>query len=87
MEEEDATLDPACTAERAPPVGSLMTMPFDVRGGGIFGGASETRSGWSVVRCLFWVWVGGGGGSLTPDLGLLLLCRWTGAGQKTVKGH
>ena len=62
--EEDATLDSTCTAERMSPTSSWMTMPFDVQGGGVFGGASETFGDWSVVRCLFRVRVGGGRGGV-----------------------
>ena len=74
-QEEDATLDPTCMANRMLLASSQMTMPLDVRGGGFFGGAFETFGGWVVVHCLLQVWVGegGGGGSLTPTLGLLLL--------------
>ena len=63
-QEKDATLDPACMANRTLLASSRMTMPFDVRGGRFFGGAFETLGGWSVVHCLLQVWVGEGGGEV-----------------------
>ena len=63
-QEENATLDPACMANRTLLASSWMTMPLDVQGGGVFGGASETFGDWSVVRCLFRVRVGGGRGGV-----------------------
>ena len=66
-QEEDATLDPACMANRTLLASSRMTMPFDVRGGGFFGGAFETLGGWSVVHCVLQVWVGEGGGGGKSD--------------------
>ena len=58
-------------AERAPLAGSQMTMPPDVWGGGVFEGVSEALGGWSAVRCLFQVLVGGGGGESDPCLGFV----------------
>ena len=62
--EEDATLDLTCAVGQASPAGSYMTIPFDTRGGGVFGGASpKPLGGWSVVRYLLREWaIGGGGG-------------------------
>ena len=47
--EKDATLDPAYMAEQALPASSLMTMPPDVRGGGVFKGASKALNDQSAV--------------------------------------
>ena len=57
--------------ERAQLAGSRMTMPPDVWGSGVFGGASEALGGWSAVHCLFQVLVGGGGGESDPCLGFV----------------
>ena len=77
-QEEDATLDPTCMANRMLLASSWMTMPLDVRGGGFFGGAFKTFGGWLVVHCLLQVWVGEGGGKSDPYLRFVVVALLDG---------
>ena len=69
-------LDPTCAIGRASPAGSRMTIPPNAPRhlvGCVLPFTEAARRRWK--------------GSLTPTLGLLLLCYWIGVEQKMIKGH